>query len=211
MDWALLADRERRRYADGESRLDPEQLVRLGNAAYGAGLALLMLDRQGEARDWLERAAVRWRESWEHATPTSWGRPIGVLKALLIAGRVRGAADAARWALGLGVLNAESPIGRYAGCLALLTLDEWPAAGHLAATLRDREDFPATVADALAAVASGDAQAYAAAAEGILSSFESRDAYLEDAAVADTLIALQALAARRGVAAALRPSAVLPG
>ena len=60
------------------ARLDPEQLVRIGNAAYGAGLALLMLGRREEAAEWLDRAALRWRESWEHATPTSWGRPIGV-------------------------------------------------------------------------------------------------------------------------------------
>src|SRR5215218_4817872 len=125
MDWDALLERERSRYADGEARLDPEQLVRIGNAAYGAGLSLLMLGRHDEAREWLDRAAARWRESWEHATPTSWGRPIGTIKAALIAGRADKAEEYARWALGLDSETAESPIGRYAACLALLTLGRW--------------------------------------------------------------------------------------
>src|SRR5207249_791216 len=95
-------------------RLDPEQLVRLGNVAYAVGLAQLMLRREGEAREWLQRAAARWRESWEHATPTSWGRPIGVLKAKLIAGDDEGAADAARWALELGVMETTMSITLHA-------------------------------------------------------------------------------------------------
>src|SRR5262245_42120981 len=84
VDWSALFERERSRVEDGEQRLDAAQLVRIGNAAYGAGLSLLMLGRRAEAADWLEKAATRWRESWEHATPTSWGRPIGAVKASLI-------------------------------------------------------------------------------------------------------------------------------
>ena len=93
------------------ARLEPEQLVRLGNAAYGAGLSLLALGRPDEAGEWLERAAARWRESWEHATPTSWGRPIGTIKAALIAGRDEDAAAFSRWALELGSEGAESHRG----------------------------------------------------------------------------------------------------
>src|SRR5258707_8903389 len=125
MDWQALFDRERTRVEDGEARLEPEQLVRIGNAAYGAGLSLLMLGRDEEARDWLDRAALRWRESWAYATPTSWGRPIGVIKATLIAGRTQAAEEHARWTLELGSETAESPIGRYAATLALLTLERW--------------------------------------------------------------------------------------
>src|SRR5207248_7516661 len=102
MEWDELLARERSRYEDGEARADPEQLVRMGNAAYGAALALLMLGRGDEAREWLDRAAARWYESWEQATPTSWGRPIGALKAQLIASRDAEAAETARWALELG-------------------------------------------------------------------------------------------------------------
>jgi hypothetical protein len=43
----------------------------------------------------------------------------------------------------------------------------------------------------------------------VLGSFETRDAYLEDVAVADTVIVLQALARRRGLDAELH-SALLP-
>src|SRR6476469_6281679 len=142
-------ERERRRYEDGMARGDPEQLVRVGNAAWGAGLSLLMLGRHGEAGDWLDRAARRWRESWEHATETSWGRPIGAIKAELIAGRDEAAAGYAGWALELGTVEAESPIGRYAATLALLTLERWGDAAKLAATLAG---FPPDVAAALAAI-----------------------------------------------------------
>ena len=193
MEWDELLERERSRYEDGMARLDPEQLVRIGNAAYGAGLAALMLGRD-EAREWLDRAAARWRESWEHATPTSWGRPIGTIKAALIAGRDDDAAGFARWTLELGTEEAESPIGRYAATLALLTLERWADAQHMASTLRGRDDFPPAVADALALIAAGDLAGYAEAVGAVLESFETRDEYLEDAAVADTVLVLQALA-----------------
>jgi hypothetical protein len=210
VDFETLFARERSRYEDGMGRLDPEQLVRIGNAAYGAGLALLMLERDEEAREWLDRAAGRWHESWEHATPTSWGRPIGAIKASLIAGRDAAAVDYSQWALALGTEKAESPIGRYAATLALLTLERWADARPAAETLRGRDDFPTAVAEALAAIATGDPARYAEAVEAVVESFETREEYLEDAAVADTALALQALAAKRGIAAELEPSPVLP-
>jgi hypothetical protein len=45
--------------------------------------------------------------------------------------------------------------------------------------------------------------------EAVLASFEQRNAYLEDVAVADTVIVLQLFAARRGMAAELS-SPLLP-
>ncbi len=137
MDWEAVVERQRARYEEVELP------VLLGNAAYGAGLALLMLGRDAEAREWLDRAAARWRESWPDATPTSWGRPIGVMKALLLAGDDPGAAEAAEWALTLGCEEAESPIGRYAAALALLVLGRDPDARHPAISIQEREDFPA--------------------------------------------------------------------
>jgi hypothetical protein len=210
VDWPSLLEREQARYADGEARLAPEQLVRMGNAAYGAGLALLMLGRDAEAGEWLVRAAARWRESWQHATPTSWGRPIGTVKALLLAGRDPEVDDAARWALGLGPEGVESPIGRYAASLALLVLGRSHDAAREAASLRGRDDFPGPVADALAAIAAGDAAACADAVDVVVVSFETREDYLEDAAVADTALVLRALARRRGLDVALRASPLLP-
>jgi hypothetical protein len=211
VDWIPAFEREAARYRDGEARFDPGQLVRMGNAAYGAGLALLMVGRDDEAHEWLDRAAARWRESWHDAPPGSWGRPVGALKAELIAGRDPAVAELARWTLELGAATADSPIGRYAGCLALLALDRWPEARHVAQTLRARDDFPPRVADALAAIAAGNGAEYAEAIEGAVESFETREEYLEDVPVADTALALQALAAKRGLARELPSSPVLPG
>ena len=181
-----------------------------GNAAYGAGLALLMSSRTDEARGWFSEAASAWRESWADATPTSWGRPIGVIKSLLLAGDDEGAAAAAEWALSLGCEDAESPVGRYAAALALLTLDRFADARHAALSIRERDDFPHDVADALALIAAHDLVGYTEAVESVLESFETRDGYLEDVAVADTVLVLQRLATRRAIAAELPPSAVLP-
>jgi tetratricopeptide (TPR) repeat protein len=202
-------ERERARYDDGMRRLDPEQLVRLGNAAYAAGLCLLMLGELEEAADWLERASARWRESWEYATPTSWGRPIGVVKAALIARDDESASAFAAWALGLGCTEAESPIGRYAATLALLVERRDPEAVLLAKSLCESDDFPPAVAEALAGIAAHSRAQYGSAVEQVLSSFESREEYLEDVPVADTVIVLQALAGLRGLAVEL-DSPLLP-
>jgi hypothetical protein len=212
-DWTELFEREASRYRDGEARLGDateerqRQLTRMGNAAYGAGLCLLM--KGGDAREWLGRAAARWRESYTDAPPGSWGRPIGAIKALILAGDHVGAEEAARWTLVEGAGEAESPIGRYAAALACSTLGEWTQARVHADALRVRDDFPRDVADALAFVAVEDVVAYVEAVESVLTSFETREAYLEDVPVADTVMVLQAFAATRGMAAELE-SALLP-
>ena len=60
----------------------------MGNAAGGAGLALLMQGNRDEASEWLHRAAEVYRESLADAPAGSWGRPIGAMKALVLAGRL---------------------------------------------------------------------------------------------------------------------------
>jgi hypothetical protein len=185
------------RYAAGETR-DPDerQLVQLGNAAWAAGLSLLTAGDAAEAEEWLRRAAARYRESWDAgASPDAWGRPIAAMKALLIAGA--DAREAAHWALGAGAAGAESAIGRYAGTLALLVLERDEEAAAVAATLG--EDFPQDVAAALRALAAGDGDAYRPAVAGVRRSFAEREAFLEDIPVADTALALEALAVRRGL------------
>jgi hypothetical protein len=211
--WAGILEREVTRYRDGESRL-PEppderqrQLTRIGNAAYGAGLALLMQGEDGT--EWLACAAARWRESYEHAPPGSWGRPIGSIKALILAGDRRGAEEAARWALAEGAGEADSSIGRYAAALACLVLADWEHARIHADAIRIRDDFPHDVGDALAMVAAEDVVGYVEAIESVLRSFETREAFLEDVPVADTVLVLQQLAARRDMAADLS-SPLLP-
>lgn len=206
-DWAAHLERERRRYADGEARLPDaadadarqRQLTRLGNAAAGAGLALLMQGRRDEAAEWLRRGAARYRESFADAPPASWGRPLGAMKALLLAGDRSGAADAARWALEAGAADAPSPIGRYAAALALLVLGEDEQARQHADAIRVRDDFPHDVGDALAFLAARDVLGYTEAVESVLASFEARDEYLEGLPVADTVLVLQALAQERGL------------
>jgi tetratricopeptide (TPR) repeat protein len=217
VDWAAHLAREESRYRDGEARLpDAEdadarqrQLTRLGNAAGGAGLALLMQGRLDEAHGWFSRAAGRYRESFAEAPPDSWGRPIGAIKSLVLAGDWAAAEEAATWALEAGAAEASSPIGRYAAALALLVLGDDAAARPHADAIRLRDDFPRPVGDALAFLAAQDVPGYTEAVEAVLESFETRDEYLEDMPVADTVLVLQALAERRGMAAELS-SSLLP-
>jgi hypothetical protein len=212
-DWGALHARARERYEDGKARLpdDPDQrqrqLTRMGNAAGAAGLTALMDRRDGT--EWFACAAERYRESWEHAPPGSWGRPIGAIKSLILGGDWEGAAAAARWAIESGAAEADSPIGRYAAALAYGVLGDWDEMRLHADYARTHEEFPNEVADALAFVAAEDVVGYVEAVEDVLESFAARDAYLEDVPVADTVLVLQALAARRGIAAELE-SELLP-
>ena len=206
-DWGALFEHEARRYRDGEDRLGDggderqRQLTRMGNAAWGAGLCLLM--RGDDARPWLELAATRWRESYAEAPPGSWGRPIGAIKAFVLAGEWTAAEDAARWALDEGAGEAESPVGRYAAALACSVLGDWAHARIHADAIRIGEDFPRDVGDALAMIAADDVVGYVEAVESVLESFETREDHLEDVPVADTVLVLQALAAQRNMAADL--------
>jgi hypothetical protein len=213
MSWDEHAEREESRYSDAIERMpvdsDPrqKQLVRAGMAAGGAGLARLMQGRRAEAAGWFARSAERYRESWADAPPESWGRLIGALKARLLAGDWEGAETDARWALEQGPASSSSPIGLYAATLAQLTLGDDEDAAASAGLLRAADAFPAAVTAALSALAAADEGAYATACAAVLSSFESREAYLEDIPVADTVIVLEALAERRGMAS--RPSSGL--
>jgi hypothetical protein len=215
VDWEQIVEREIGRYHDGEARLPAEpdprqrQLTRMGNAAYGAGLARVMQRKGDEAAKWFGHAAERWRESFGDAPPGSWGRPIGAIKARILAGDWAGAADDARWALDTGAATSESPIGRYAAALAYAVRGEWEDVRVHADFARTHESFPSEVADALAFIAAEDVVGYVEAVEEVLESFESRDEYLEDVPVADTVLVLQALAARRGMTGELT-SELLP-
>ena len=212
-DWEELGERAQERYEDGRARLpdDPDarqkQLTRMGNAAGAAGLCALMSG--GDSRAWFARAAESYRESWPDAPEGSWGRPIGAVKARILAGDWDAAAVDAQWALEAGAAESESPIGRYAAALAFAVLGEWDDVRVHADYARTHESFPNEVADALAFIAAEDVVGYIEAVEDVLESFETRDEYLEDVPVADTVLVLQALAGRRGMAAELE-SELLP-
>jgi len=207
MDWIPFARERQSRFAEQHGELDERSLVRKGNAAYAAGLGLLMAG-DPEAVEWLGRAAVTWRESWQGGE--SWGRPIGAIKAALLAGDDPAAETYARWALDAGAERSESPIGRYAAALALLVLVRWVDARHVSDWLRDRGDFPHDVADALVYISAHDVVGYAEAIESVVESFETRTEFLEDARVADTALVLDLLARRRGIELDLPESDVLP-
>jgi len=217
VDWEQHVERELQRYRDGDTRLPGEadrdarqrQLTRMANAAAGAALALLMAGRRDEAAKWFARAAERYRESFADAPPGSWGRPIGAITSLLMGGDWEGAEAASEWALEVGAAEAESPIGKYAACLALLVLERDRDARVLADYLRTHDGFPTDVADSLAMISAQDVAGYQLAVESVLDSFESRDDYLEDIPVADTVIVLQTLALQRDMAADLE-SQLLP-
>ncbi len=209
MNWIPRLDELAARFELQHGELDERGLVRTGNVAYAAGLAALMAGV--DAAPWFRRAAVSWRESWDAgAQVDAWGRPIGALKASLLAGDDAGAEEIAHWTLALGTTTAESPIGRYAATLALLLLGRFPEARHVAESLRERDDFPHDVAEALATIAAHDVVDYVEAVESVVTSFERRDDHLEDVAVADTALVLDELARRRGIAQPLPASPVLP-
>jgi hypothetical protein len=213
-EWRGHLAREVRRHRDGRSRLldavgtehgrrRDQQLTRIGSAAWGAALALMMEGRDEEARVWLQRAATCYRRSLADAEPGSWGRCIGPLKALLLAGDLRGAERDARLTLDLGAADAPSTTARYAGVLALLVVGRDGEAVSLAEPLRAAEGFPPATADALVAVARRDGIAYAEAVTAVLKTFETRDRFLEDIPVADTVMTLQVLARSRALEVAL--------
>jgi hypothetical protein len=215
--WNEHLEREVARYRDGEARLDEigdpdvrqRQLTRMGNAAWGAGLSMLMAGDDAGAETWFDRAVDRYHESLEDAPPGSWGRYIGALKCRIFAGNWAGAEEEARRTLEAGAPDAASPIGKYAAALAFLVLGSDDDAGRLAEEIRAREDFPSAVGDSVAQLAGSDRTGYREAVEAVLASFEEREEYLEDIPVADTVLVLQALARRRSLAAELS-SPLLP-
>jgi hypothetical protein len=214
-DWNAHLEREEARYRDGSERLpdDPDarqrQLTRMGNAAWGAGLAHLMLGDRARAGERLRDAARVYLDSYADAPSGSWGRLVAMIKASILADDWPGAEDYARRTLDEGAGEATSPIGGYAAALALLTLGRDGEARPHANAIRERDDFPREVADALATLAAEDRLGYTYAIESVLESFEQRDEYLEDIPVADTVLVLQRLADRRGMAAELA-SPLLP-
>jgi len=131
------------------------------------------------------------------------------MKSRVLAGNWEWAEDAARWTLDEGAAEAESPIGKYAACLALLILGRDREARVFADDLRTHEGFPTDVADALAMLAAQDVVGYIEAVESVLQSFETREEHLEDVPVADTVLVLQKLAEKRNMEAELE-SDLLP-
>ncbi len=216
MDWAAKhawADAEHDRRIEtpaGEGERGDLRLAGIAGASWAGGLAALMLGDRVAAAALLVRAADEYRTSWEAAPPGSWGRPIAMLRCRLMAGDVAGARADAESVLAAGVLDASGPIGGYCAALALIVLGRDAEAGPLADRIEAEGLDPAAVAQALGALARGRTVDFETARRAVLASFEARDAFLEDVAVADTVLVLDALARERDVALERLRSALLP-
>lgn len=143
------------------------------------------------------RAAARYRESWELAPPRSFGRLIGMLKAAVLAGDAREAAEYARGQ----VAEADSPPSSYALAVAALVLGDDEQAARLAEGMREGSPAFGRAAGAIAALAARDGAAYGRAVGEIVADFATREEHLTGVPIADTALMLDALAAQRGMAA----------
>jgi hypothetical protein len=172
----------------------------------GEGLRALLDGDEETGRARLAEAVERYRASWELAPPRSFGRLVGMLKAAVIGDAdPAGAAAYARAA----VPEADSPPSSYVRAIAALVEGDDAAAAGFADEMREGSPAFGRAADAIAALAARDGDAYAAAVRAIVSDFEGRDEHLTGVPVADTALMLEALAEPRGLAA--HPaSALLP-
>jgi len=183
----------------------PEHQARLDAALAREGDA----HRAALAGDWstargaFAEAERAYRESWEAAPPTAYGRLVGMLKTAVLAGGAQGAAAYARAQLA-DVGDEPSPSAAYALALAALAQGDDAAAEAAAARMRGGGPAFDRTADALAALATGDEEVYAAALGAIVDDFAARDAHLTGVPIADTAMVLEELAAARGLRQGLR-------
>lgn len=168
--------------------------------------ALLAGDRAG-ARSAFAAAADLYRQSWEQAPATAYGRLVGLLKSAVLAGG--GVAEARYVRNALGERDPRSPTASYAQALAALILDEDTDALTWAGHTRSGTEAFGRTADAIIALAAHDTGTFATALGAIVRDFEQRSDHLTGVAIADTALVLSALGARRGMAAGIE-SPVLP-
>ncbi|MEA2154134.1 MAG: hypothetical protein QOE11_274 [Solirubrobacteraceae bacterium] len=173
-----------------------------------AHAALLAGDLETARRSYAE-AADGYRRSWALAPPKSYGRLVGLLKAAVIGGDARAAADEVREALRDDPDADGSPVAAYVRAVAAVIAGDDDAVPALAAKMATRGEAFERTADALSALAAGDGdgEAYAAALAAIESDFAGRDAHLTGVAIADTAVMLELLADERGIA--VRPDSPL--
>lgn len=187
---------------------DDRHRVLLGEAIALEGeahRALLAGDALG-ARDGLRAASDRYRASWDVAPPDAFGRLVGMVKAAVLAGEATTAARFVRSAVGD---EPETPTSAYALAVAALVEGDDALAARAAETMRAGSEAFGRAADAVAALAARDGEAYGTAIEAIVADFEGRDAHLTEVPIADTALMLERLAAGRGLASGRR-SPLLP-
>src|SRR5215207_655767 len=149
-----------------------------------------------DARPALRRAADRYRASWEAAPPRAFGRLVGFAKASVLAGD--GPSGYVRGQLGD---EPDSPPAAWALALAALAAGDDATAARAAETMRGGSDAFGRAADAVAALATRDHDAYATAVQAIVDDFEGRHDHLTGVPIADTALVLERLAEPRLLAA----------
>ena len=103
-----------------------------------------------------------------------------------------------------------SPPAAYALALAALIAGDDAGALRWSDAMRTGAEAFTRTAEAIAGLAAGERERYAAALAAIVHDFEQRGEHLTGVPIADTALMLERLAARRGLAAGLE-SPVLPG
>jgi hypothetical protein len=192
---------------DGEHR----ELMMVAIKAEGEAHAALLAGDAGAASAGYAGAVEAYRASWALAPPKSYGRLVGLLKAAVLGGNGAEAADEVRAALRDDADAAGSPVASYVLAVAALIAGDDDAVAPLTEVMEPRGGAFERTATALRALAAGDAEAYATAANAIVDDFASRDEHLTGVAIADTAIMLEIVAAERGLAAGVDgPLVVLP-
>jgi len=149
------------------------------------------------ARTAFTEAAATYRASWEEASPTSFGRLVGMQKAAILGG---GGIDEAGYVeQTLAGAEAKSPTAAYAQAIAALALGDDRRAGEWAELMRGASPAFARTATAIAALAGAEPAAYRTAVEAIVEDFAARDAHLTGVPIADTALMLEVLAGPRGL------------
>jgi hypothetical protein len=168
--------------------------------------ALLASDREA-ARAAFAEAAELYRQSWEVAPPSAYGRLVGMLKSSVLAG---GGVSEARYARrALEDADPESVTAAYARAVAALILDEDEDARVWALRMGTGADAFGRTSQAIASLAAHDEPAYGVALAAIVRDFEQRPEHLTGVAIADTALMLSELGGRRGMWAGV-DSSVLP-
>ncbi|MBV8711413.1 MAG: hypothetical protein JOY56_06520 [Solirubrobacterales bacterium] len=168
--------------------------------------ALLAGDRDAARRAFADAAGL-YRQSWEVAPRTAYGRLVGMLKSSTLAGG--GSAEAEYVLAALPDADLQSATASYARALAALIMGLDEDAQVWAVRMSAGGDAFVRTAEAIAALAGHAGPRFEAALEGIVRDFERRAEHLTGVAIADTALMLEVLAARRGVAVAIE-SPVLP-
>lgn len=170
------------------------------------GQRRLLAGEAAQAAPLFKEAAEHYRRSWQLASPTSYGRLIGMTKAAILAG---GGEEEGRYALAeLAGVEELTPAAAYALALANLAVgNDAAAAGYLEAIEAGGPSFE-RAARAIAAICKGDREGLAAALEAIVADFESRASHLTGVVIADTALMFQRLGARRGLEVRLSGKAV---